>query len=49
MQIDASEPGISVAELVGHVLEVVRIEAIVIPQHLGVRGVEFPWISKYTL
>ena len=39
MQIDASEPGISVAELVGHVLEVVRIEAIVIPQHLGVRRV----------
>ena len=28
---------VGVAELVGHVLEVVRVQAVVIPQHLSVR------------
>ena len=34
---NAFKPGIGVAQLVGHVLEVVRVQAVVIPQHLSVR------------
>ena len=32
-----AKPGIGVAQLVGHVLEVIRIQTVVVPKHLSVR------------
>ena len=36
-KMNVPKPGIGVAQLVGHVLEVIRIQTVVVPKHLSVR------------